>query len=130
MISKSRPKNLSKAEIVDIKKGMPLQYIGGKYLVDLKETRWKSFFIVSLFKIVVRKFEIMNEFELNRALDYLLMSTSTHEEVVKEINSHIGKYVTFSYGSGQKIINSSDVVTNDNINSVSSLGNNLKKVAK
>jgi hypothetical protein len=130
MISKSRPKNLSKAEIVDIKKGMPLQYIGGKYLVDLKETRWKSFFIVSLFKTVVRKFEIMNEFELNRALDYLLMSTSTHEEVVKEINSHIGKYVTFFYGSGQKIINSSDIVTNDNINSVSSLGNNLKKVAK
>ena len=130
MISKTRPKNLAKAKIVDIKKGLPLQYLGGKYLVDLKETRWQSFFIVSLFKTVVRKFEIMNDFEMNSVLDYLLMSTSTHDEVVKEINKHIGKYVTFFYGSGKKIINSSDIVTNNNINSVSSLGNNLKKIAK
>ena len=65
---------------------------------------------------------------MNNVLDYLLMSTSTHEEVVKEINSHIGKYVTFFYGSGQKIINSSDIV--NSTNSVSSLDNNLKKLAK
>jgi len=130
MISKTRPKNLAKAKIVDIKKGMPLQYLGGKYLVDLKETRWKSFFIVSFFKTVVKKFELMSELEMNNVLDYLLMSTSTHDEVVKEINRHIGKYVTFFYGSGKKIINSSDIVTNNNINSVSSLGNNLKKIAK
>ena len=128
MISKTRPKNLAKAKIVDIKRGMPLQYLGGKYLVDLKETRWKSFFIVSLFKIVVKKFELMSELEMNNVLDYLLMSTSTHEEVVKEINSHIGKYVTFFYGSGQRISNSSDIV--NSTNSVSSLDNNLKKLAK
>ena len=130
MIAKSKPKNLAKAKIVDLKKGLPLQYLDGKYLVDLKETRWQSFFIVALFKTIIRKFEIMNEFEMNNVLDYLLMSTSTHDEVVKEINKHIGKYVTFFYGSGQKIISSSNIVNNNNINSVSSLDNNLKKVAK
>ena len=57
-------------------------------------------------------------------LVFIAVPINSFEEVVKEINSHIGKYVTFFYGSGQKISNSSDTI--DSANSVSSLDNNLK----
>ena len=90
MISKTKPKNLERAEIVELRKGLPLQYLNGKYLVDMKEKRWQTFFIVTMFKAIVRKFEIMNDFEMNRVLDYVLVSTSTQDEVVKELNKHIG----------------------------------------
>jgi hypothetical protein len=129
MISKTKPKNLAAAEVVEIKKGLPLQYLGGKYLVDLNEYRWKSFFVVTLFKAIVRKFELMSDFEMNRVFDYILWSTSNLEEVIKELNKYVGKHVIFFYGSGKKISMplSSD---SDTTNSVSSLDNNLKKLTK
>jgi hypothetical protein len=137
MISKTKPKNLERAEIVELRKGLPLQYLNGKYLVDMKEKRWQSFFIVTMFKAIVRKFEIMNDFEMNRVLDYLLMSTSTQDEVVKELNKHIGKYVTFFTGSGNQLVTSDDItmpgvtdLRKGVKDSASTLENNLKKLAK
>ena len=137
MISKTKPKNLERAKIVELRKGLPLQYLNGKYLVDMKEKRWQSFFIVTMFKAIVRKFEIMNDFEMNRVLDYLLMSTSTQDEVVKELNRHIGKYVTFFQGSGKQLATSDDItmpgVTDSRKrvkDSASTLENNLKTLAK
>ena len=137
MISKTKPKNLERAEIIELRKGLPLQYLNGKYLVDMKEKRWQSFFIVTMFKAIVRKFEIMNDFEMNRVLDFVLMSTSTQDEVVKELNKHIGKYVTFFTGSGKQLATSDDItmpgVTDSRKgvkDSASTLEGNLKKLAK
>jgi len=137
MISKTKPKNLERAKIVELRKGLPLQYLNGKYLVDMKEKRWQSFFIVTMFKAIVRKFEIMNDFEMNRVLDFVLMSTSTQDEVVKELNKHIGKYVTFFQGSGKQLA-TSDKITTPGVtdsrkgvkDSASTLENNLKTLAK
>ena len=141
MISKTKPKDLERAEIVELRKGLPLQYLKGKYLVDMREKRWQTFFIVTMFKAIVRKFEIMNDFEMHRVFDYLLMSTSTQDEVVKELNKHIGKYVIFFKGSGKVFDYSSD--KNNKIvmpgvtdsrkgvkDSASTLENNLKTLAK
>ena len=65
MISKSKPNNLAKAKIVELRKGIPIQQLNGKYLVDLKEKRWQTMLILTMFKLVVRKFNVMNDFDLN-----------------------------------------------------------------
>ena len=141
MISKSKPKNLAKAEIVELRKDLPIQYLNGKYLVDLKEKRWHTMFILTMFKSVIRKFNVMNDFDLNRELDYIMMGTTTQEEIVKVINKHIGKYVTFYTGNGKSFDYSPD--KNKKIvmpgvedkreevkDSASTLDGNLKKLAK
>ena len=141
MISKSKPKNLAKAEIVELRKDLPIQYLNGKYLVDLKEKRWHTMFILTMFKSVIRKFNVMNDFDLNRELDYIMMGTTTQEEIVKVINKHIGKYVTFYTGNGKSFDYSPD--KNKKIvmpgvedkreevkDSASTLEGNLKKLAK
>ena len=139
MISKSKPKDLAKAKVVELRKGLPLQYLSGKYLVDLKEKRWQTLFIVTMFKAINKKFDILDEFELNRVLDYILMSTSTQDEVVKELNKHIGKYVIFFKGSGKELSLSQDErITMPGVedkrkevkDSASTLEGNLKKLAK
>ena len=141
MISKSKPKNLAKAEIVELRKDLPIQYLNGKYLVDLKEKRWHTMFILTMFKSVIRKFNVMNDFDLNRELDYIMMGTTSQEEIVKVINKHIGKYVTFYTGNGKSFDYSPD--KNKKIvmpgvedkreevkDSASTLEGNLKKLAK
>ena len=79
MITKSIPKDLESAKVVELRKGLPLQYLKGKYLVDLKDDRWKSLFIITLFKAVVRKFKIMSDFDLYRLLDVSLSHASSHD---------------------------------------------------
>ena len=141
MISKSKPKNLAKAEVVELRKNLPIQYLNGKYLVDLKEKRWHTMFILTMFKSVIRKFNVMNDFDLNRELDYIMMGTTSQEEIVKVINKHIGKYVTFYTGNGKSFDYSPD--KNKKIvmpgvedkreevkDSASTLEGNLKKLAK
>ena len=141
MISKSKPNNLAKAEVVELRKDLPIQYLNGKYLVDLKEKRWHTMFILTMFKSVIRKFNVMNDFDLNRELDYIMMGTTTQEEIVKVINKHIGKYVTFYTGNGKSFDYSPD--KNKKIvmpgvedkreevkDSASTLEGNLKKLAK
>lgn len=144
MISKSKPKDLAKAKVVELRKGLPLQYLSGKYLVDLKEKRWQTLFIVTMFKAINKKFDILDEFALNRVLDYILMSTSTQDEVVKELNKHIGKHVIFFKGSGKELsLSQDDRITMPGVtdarthvgrksikDSVSTLDGNLKKLAK
>ncbi len=141
MISKSKPNNLAKAEIVELRKGIPIQQLNGKYLVDLKEKRWQTMLILSMFKLVVRKFNVMNDFDLNRELDYIMMGTTTQDEIVKYINKYIGKYVTFYTGNGKTFDYSPDKdkkivmpgVEDKRIevkDSVSTLEGNLKKLAK
>ena len=141
MISKSKPNNLAKAEIVELRKGIPIQQLNGKYLVDLKEKRWQTMLILTMFKLVVRKFNVMNDFDLNRELDYIMMGTTYQDEIVKYINKHIGKYVTFYTGNGKAFDNSPDkdkkIVMpgvedkrNEVKDSASTLEGNLKKLAK
>ena len=133
MITKSIPKNLESAKVVELRKGLPLQYLNGKYLVDLKDDRWKSLFIITLFKAVVKKFEIMSDFDLYRLLDVSLSHASSQDEMVKFINKYIGKYVTFFKGSGNYVTTSerddSQKVSNLK-DSASTLEDNLKKLAK
>lgn len=134
MITKSIPKNLESAKVVELRKGLPLQYLNGKYLVDLKDDRWKSLFIITLFKAVVKKFEIMSDFDLYRLLDISLAYTSSQDEIVKFINKYIGKYVTFFKGSGNYVTASERLVDSQNVSnlkdSASTLEDNLKKLAK
>ena len=142
MISKTKPKDLAKAKIVELKKGLPLQYLNGKYLIDLKEKRWQSMFIVTMFRAINKKFDVLNDFELNKVFDYILMSTSTQDEVVKELNKHIGKYVIFYEGSGKKLYLPQEItrpgVTDKRLHvkrkgikdSANTLESNLKKLAK
>ena len=133
MITKSIPKDLESAKVVELRKGLPLQYLKGKYLVDLKDDRWKSLFIITLFKAVVRKFKIMSDFDLYRLLDVSLSNASSQDELVKFINKYIGKYVTFFKGSGNYVTTSerdgSQKVSNVK-DSASTLEDNLKKLAK
>lgn len=141
MISKSKPNKLAKAEIVELRKGIPIQQLNGKYLVDLKEKRWQTMLILSMFKLVVRKFNVMNDFDLNRELDYIMNGTTSQDEIVKYINKHIGKYVTFYPGNGKTFDYSPDkdkkIVMpgvedkrNEVKDSASTLEGNLKKLAK
>lgn len=133
MITKSIPKDLESAKVVELRKGLPLPYLKGKYLVDLKDDRWKSLFIITLFKAVVRKFNIMSDFDLYRLLDLSLGYASSQDEMVKFINKYIGKYVTFFKGSGNyvttKSASNSKKVSNVK-DSASTLEDNLKKLAK
>ena len=133
MITKSIPKDLESAKVVELRKGLPLQYLKGKYLVDLKDDRWKSLFIITLFKAVVKKFEIMSDFDLYRLLDVSLSHASSQDEMVKFINKYIGEYVTFFKGSGNYVTTSerddSQKVSNLK-DSASTLEDNLKKLAK
>ena len=133
MITKSIPKNLESAKVVELRKGLPLQYLNGKYLVDLKDDRWKSLFIITLFKAVVQKFEIMSNYDLYKLLDLSLSYSSSQEDIVKFINKYIGKYVTFFKGSGNYVTASERVDSQkvSNLNdSASTLEDNLKKLAK
>ena len=133
MITKSIPKNLESAKVVELRKGLPLQYLKGKYLVDLKDDRWKSLFIITLFKAVVKKFEIMSDFDLYRLLDVSLSHASSQDEMVKFINKYIGEYVTFFKGSGNYVTASERVDAQQVSNlkdSASTLEDNLKKLAK
>ena len=133
MITKSIPKNLESAKVVELRKGLPLQYLKGKYLVDLKDDRWKSLFIITLFKAVVKKFEIMSDFDLYRLLDVSLGYASSQDEMVKFINKYIGEYVTFFKGSGNYVTASERVGSQKVSNlkdSASTLEDNLKKLAK
>ena len=134
MITKSIPKDLESAKVVELRKWLPLQYLKGKYLVDLKDDRWKSLFIITLFKAVVKKFEIMSDFDLYRLLDLSLGYASSQDEMVKFINKYIGKYVTFFKGSGNYVTASERLVDSQNVSNVkdsaSTLEDNLKKLAK
>ena len=131
MITKSIPKNLESAKVVELRKGLPLQYLKGKYLVDLKDDRWKSLFIITLFKAVVKKFEIMSDFDLYRLLDVSLSHASSQDEMVKFINKYIGEYVTFFKGSGNYVTASESSQKVSNLkDSASTLEDNLKKLAK
>ena len=133
MITKSIPKDLESAKVVELRKGLALPYLKGKYLVDLKDDRWKSLFIITLFKAVVKKFEIMSDFDLYRLLDVSLSHASSQDEMFKYINKYIGKYVTFFKGSGNYVTTSerddSQKVSNLK-DSASTLEDNLKKLAK
>tara|TARA_Y100000296_G_C5082138_1_gene210503 strand:+ start:161 stop:583 length:423 start_codon:yes stop_codon:yes gene_type:complete len=139
MISKSKPKNLAKAKIVELRKGIPIQQLNGKYLVDLKEKRWQTMLILTMFKLIVRKFDVMNDFDLNRQFDYIMMGTTSQDEIVKYINKYIGKYVTFYTGNGKTFDYSPDnkkIVMpgvedkrNEVEDSASTLESNLKKLA-
>ena len=133
MITKSIPKNLESAKVVELRKGLPLQYLKGLYLVDLKDDRWKSLFIITLFKAVVKKFEIMSDFDLYRLLDVSLGYASSQDEMVKFINKYIVEYVTFFKGSGNYVTASERVDSQKVSNlkdSASTLEDNLKKLAK
>ena len=141
MISKSKPKNLAKAKIVELRKGIPIQQLNSKYLVDLKEKRWQTMLILTMFKLIVRKFDVMSDFDLNRELDYIMNGTTSHDEIVKYINKYIGKYVTFYPGNGKTFDYSPDkdkkIVMpgvedkrNEVKDSASTLEGNLKKLAK
>jgi hypothetical protein len=124
---------LESAKVVELRKGLPLQYLNGKYLVDLKDDRWKSLFIITLFKAVVQKFEIMSNYDLYKLLDLSLSYSSSQEDIVKFINKYIGKYVTFFKGSGNYVTASERVDSQkvSNLNdSASTLEDNLKKLAK
>lgn len=140
MISKSKPKNLAKAKIVELRKGIPIQQLNGKYLVDLKEKRWQTMLILTMFKLIVRKFDVMNDFDLNRQFDYIMMGTTTQDEIIKYINKHIGKYVTFYTGNGKTfdysidkdkkiVMPGVDDKRNEVEDSASTLESNLKKLA-
>ena len=140
MISKSKPKNLAKAKMVELRKGIPIQQLNSKYLVDLKEKRWQTMLILTMFKLVVKKFDVMNDFDLNRQLDYIMMGTTSQDEIVKYINKYIGKYVTFYTGNGKTFDYSPDkdkkIVMpgvedkrNEVEDSASTLESNLKKLA-
>ena len=134
MITKSIPKNLESAKVVELRKGLPLQYLNGKYLVDLKDDRWKSLFIITLFKAVVQKFEIMSNYDLYKLLDLSLSYSSSQEDIVKFINKYIGKYVTFFKGSGDYVTTTKRVIDSQKVSnlndSASTLEDNLKKLAK
>ena len=134
MITKSIPKDLESAKVVELRKGLPLPYLKGKYLVDLKDDRWKSLFIITLFKAVVQKFEIMSNYDLYRLVDISLDYSSSQDEMVKFINKYIGKYVTFFKGSGNYVTASERVSGSQKVSnlkdSASTLEDNLKKLAK